>query len=90
MTEVSDALLDELEALCATASRRPWTSMIEGRDHYSGDSFITIGAPGEREADMYVFRDAALASAVDLDLIAAARNSLPDLIAEVRRLRARR
>jgi hypothetical protein len=44
-----------------------------------------VGEP--REEDMYVTRDTATASADDLDFIAAARNYLPRLLAEVRRLR---
>ena len=87
MAEFTDSDLDDLEALSSRGSPRPWKSMVEGRDHVSGDSFIKIGSGETRDEDMYVTRDKGLASADDLDLIAAARNCLPDLIAEIRRLR---
>lgn len=82
---LSDAELARLDQLLADASPAPWVASIEGRDHTSGEDVILIGDP--REEDMYVSRDSAPASAADLDLIAAARNSLPALIAEVRRAR---
>jgi hypothetical protein len=47
----------------------------------SGDTFIMIGDADHRQEDMYVHRDDHQASAADEDLIAAARNSLPDLVA---------
>jgi hypothetical protein len=82
---LTDAELDTLEQLAASASPRPWIASIEGRDHWSGDNVIFIGDP--REEDMYVHRDTKLASPADLDFIAAARNYVPRLVAELRRLR---
>jgi len=38
---------------------------------------------------MYVYNDRETASAADLDFIAAARNFMPRLIAEIRRSRSR-
>jgi hypothetical protein len=80
---LTDSDLQELERLCIEASPAPWVASVEGRDHTSGDSVILIGDP--REDDMYVTRDSGMASAADLDFIAAARNALPRLLAEVRR-----
>lgn len=85
--------LEAIEARCAAASPGPWTSFVEGRDHMSGDDFIRVGESDD-EPDMYVSRAGAgsvrPASAADLDFIAAARQDVPALIAEVRRLRAAR
>ena len=84
---------DDLEAMQAradAASPGPWTSYVEGRDHIAGDDFIRI-SEHDGEDDMYVSRANELglrpASTADQDLIAHARQDLPLLIAEVRRLR---
>jgi len=84
VADLTEQDLAEIEARVAAASGGPWQASIEGRDHTSGDSFIAVaGGP-----DMYVSRDAAPASAADLDFIAAARQDVPRLIDEVRRLRS--
>jgi hypothetical protein len=78
MTEaLSTQSLIEIEQRCARATAGPWKSYVEGRDHTSGDSFIMTG--GE---DIYL----AGASAEDRDFIANARQDVPTLIAEIRRL----
>lgn len=82
---ITDAELTELERLVDGASPGPWVASVEGRDHTSGEHVILVGDP--REEDMYVSRDSRPASAADLDFIAAARNYIPKLLAEVRRLR---
>jgi hypothetical protein len=86
---VEEERLEELEQLELAASPRPWTSWVEGRDALGGDSFIA--ARGEPDADIYVHirvdSQDHPASAADADFIAAARNAIPDLIAEIRRLR---
>jgi hypothetical protein len=86
---LSDDAMLELERLSAAADPPPWKAMVEGRDHTAGDSFIQVGDGSARREDLYVSRDGAPAGAVDLDLIAAARNALPLLLDEVRRSRAR-
>jgi hypothetical protein len=73
--------LDEIERRCNRASPSPWKSHVEGRDHTSGDSFIMTGGP-----DIYLVG----ATVNDQDFIAAARQDLPLLISEIRRLRALR
>lgn len=85
---LSDEELDRLERLSERCDPPPWTAMVEGRDHEAGDSFIQVGNNGDRGEDIYVRRDSGPADASILDLIAAARTYLPDLIAEVRRLRS--
>jgi hypothetical protein len=82
---LSDADLDAIERRCLAASVAPWESFIEGREMSSGDSMIRVGRGDE--PDMYVSRDAAPASAADLDFIANARQDIPRLLSEVRRLR---
>ena len=84
---VTDEELAELERLDGWGSAPPWQSMVEGRNHTSGDSFIMVGREDDRDEDIYVMRDSGPASASDLDLIAAARTYLPRLVAEIRRLR---
>jgi hypothetical protein len=84
-TPITDAELEELERLVADASPAPWRAYIEGRDNESGDSFIAIGDP--READMDISRDDGRAPDADWDFIAAARNYMPRLLSEIRRLR---
>jgi hypothetical protein len=84
---VSDEELAAMERRAQAASKAPWQSFIEGRDHWSGDDFIRIGGLDDDEKDMYVSRERTPASDADLDFIAHARQDLPRLIAEVRRLR---
>lgn len=85
--QLSNAELERLRELSDAGSREPWTAMVEGRDHTSGDSFVMIGREGDRDEDMYVSRDSGPAWAADLDLIAQARTYLPRLLDEIERLR---
>lgn len=89
---LTEAELDQIEQRCDAASKPPWQSFIEGRDHHGGDNFIRVGGMDDSEPDMYVSRAAdeglVPASDADLDFIAYARQDLPLLLAEVRRHRA--
>ncbi|MGH3370544.1 MAG: hypothetical protein ACRDPR_11120 [Nocardioidaceae bacterium] len=85
---LTDAELEKMDRRVGAASPAPWKSFVEGRDHESGDSFILIGGLDSTQPDMYVSHDGAPAPAADLDFIAHARQDVPRLIAEVRRLRA--
>ena len=87
-TPVTDAELDELRRLCDRATPGPWRAMVEGRDHTSGDSFIMIGREDDRDEDIYVSRDSGPAAPGDLDFIAAARNYMPRLLEEIRKVRS--
>lgn len=71
--------LDKIQSLCDRASPGPWSAWIEGRDHTSGSSFVQTGAEDIEMSG---------ATEADYDFIAAARNDVPRLIEEVRRLRA--
>lgn len=90
MTQIppTDAELDKMDRRVGAASPAPWESSVEGRDHESGSSFILIGGLHDTQSDMYVTHDGVPAPARDLDFIAHARQDVPRLIAEVRRLRA--
>jgi hypothetical protein len=76
---LSDERLAEIERRCELASPGPWKSWVEGRDHDGGDNFIMTG--GE---DIYLTGG----TVNDQDFIAGARQDVPILICEIRRLRA--
>ncbi|HEU4557104.1 MAG TPA: hypothetical protein VFS20_04615 [Longimicrobium sp.] len=78
------AELKEIEERCRRASAGPWISMIEGRDHTSGSSFIMTGLPHARGEDI----ELSGATDDDQDFIAHARQDVPRLVGEVIRLRA--
>ena len=84
---LTDEELAEFEALTAAATPGPWIANIEEEAPIGGESMISIRAPGDFPPDMYVYHDGGTAPAADLKFIAAARNYVPRLIAEVRRLR---
>jgi hypothetical protein len=81
---LTDADLDRVEQRAASTLAAPWLAYVEGRDHESGDSFIRTGDNGP---DLYVSEESATASSRLLDFIANARQDVPVLAAEVRRLR---
>jgi hypothetical protein len=93
---ITDEELDALERRADAATAGPWTSYIEGRNQGPGDSFIGTGDPVQ--TDMYIHylewpQDQQEANkqrlANDMDFIAAARQDVPRLVAEVRRLKKR-
>jgi hypothetical protein len=90
---VSDAELAAIEARVQAASPGPWRSWIEGRDHYGGDDVVST-ASGEFYFYVRTYledrpiEENRRQSTADQDFIAHARDDLPRLIAEVRRLRA--
>lgn len=71
--------LQEIEDRCSNATKWPWKSMIEGRDHTSGDSFIMTG--GE---NIYISNPL---FDNNQDFIANAKQDIPKLIAEIRKLK---
>lgn len=82
--EITPDELVEIQARCDRATRGPWISMIEGRDHTSGSSFIMTGPEGDRGPDIDL-----IVSASDQDFIAHARQDVPRLVEEVFRLRSK-
>ena len=75
--------LKRLEELSRGATRAPWQSFIEGRDHVAGSDFIRTGGLDNDSPDIELIG----ASKADQDFIAAARQAVPMLIQEVRRRR---
>lgn len=71
--------LAAIEARVRATTPGPWRSVIEGRDQDSGSSFIMT--EGE---DIYLSG----ASDADQDFIAHARQDVPRLLAEIRRLKS--
>jgi hypothetical protein len=76
---ITDEELDQMEARLRDATSGPWTSYVEGREHMSGSSFIQTPT---------VDIELSGATVADQDFIAHAREDLPKLLIEVRRLRA--
>ena len=86
---VTDEELAELEALTDAATPGPWIANLESEGGLGGDSMIELGIPGDFPPDMYVFHDRRIAPDGDLRFIAAARNYMPRLLAELRERRSR-
>lgn len=76
--ELTEDELSAIERRCELATRGPWRSFVESRDQMSVSDFIQTA--GE---DIYLSG----ATTEDQDFVAAARQDVPALIAEVRRLR---
>jgi hypothetical protein len=66
--------LQQIEQRCAQATKGPWKSWIEGRDHTSGSSFISTS-----EQDIELLG----ATNADQDFMAAARQDVPALLAQI-------
>lgn len=79
---LSEEELESIEARAAAASPGPWKSFVEGRDHTSGSSFIMTGEGASRGEDIELIG----ATVADQDFIAAARQDVQRLVAEVRAL----
>ena len=75
--------LNEIEERTKNAQNGLWKAFIEGRDHTSGSSFIMTGVETERGNDIELNG----ATESDYDFIANARQDIPKLIAEIRRLK---
>src|SRR5512140_2958011 len=84
-TGISEDELDAILRRCAATTAGPWRSMVEGRDHLAGDSVIVTGPPDDPGPDIYI-QGGIIADAQDF--IAHAKQDVPILVAEVRRLRA--
>jgi hypothetical protein len=79
---LSKTVLDEIRKRCEAATKEPWISFVEGRDHTSGDSVIKRGDNGQEE-DLYITGG----TVEDQDFIANARQDIPLLLDEIERLR---
>jgi hypothetical protein len=90
--ELPEAELVKIEQRAENASPGPWQAFIEGRDHLSGDTIIRIGGLDMSMPDMYIHYSSSGPTEVpvpdaDLDFIANARQDIPRLVVEVRRLK---
>ena len=80
---LSDRELNEIRQRCEATTPGPWRSLIEGRDHSSGSSFIMTGDGESRGEDIELNGG----TAADQDFIANARQDIPRLLAEIDRLK---
>ena len=79
MKPMTDDELDLILDRCEAATPGPWKSFIEGRDHTSGSNVIKTAG-----GDIEFYGPTVVA---DQDFIASARQDIPRLIAEIRRLK---
>jgi hypothetical protein len=84
MRAITDAVLDEIENRLRATTQGPWKSYVEGRDHTSGSNFIMTGEGADRGPDIELIG----ATIADQEFIAHARQDIPALIAEIRRLKS--
>ncbi|MDN3583720.1 hypothetical protein [Mucilaginibacter flavus] len=81
---ITDEELNIIEQRCANTQNGPWKAYIENRDHQSGGNFIMTGEGAEREEDIEMMG----ATIADYDFIANAKQDIPTLISEIRKLKA--
>ena len=79
---LAEAELQAMRRRCDEARPGTWRSLIEGRDHTSGSSFIMVGVGTERAEDMELTG----ATDADQDFIASARQDVVRPLDEVARL----
>jgi hypothetical protein len=88
---VDDRLLDEIEARAGRTSPGPWEAFIFSDRNPHDQDFIRIGGLDDSQPDMYVQHwiggERVLVPFDDIEFIASARQDIPALVAEVRRLR---
>lgn len=82
---ITEQELREIELRCMKAQSGPWKAYIEGRDHESGSDIIKTGESDQGGEDIEISG----ATQADYDFIAHARQDIPKLIEEIRRLKSR-
>lgn len=75
---LTDDDIDRIEARRQASTPGPWIAHVEGRDFVGGSSMIRTA-----KQDLELFNG----TADDYDFVAHAHQDIPDLIAEIRRLR---
>src|SRR5438067_13871793 len=85
LSPLSDVELNELERLISAASPAPWIAHVG--PGIGGDGVIWLGGTDDSQPDMYVRHEGRPAPASDFEFIAAARDYVPRLVAEIRSLR---
>lgn len=84
--ECTDQDLDRIERLLDAATDGPWYSYVVGRDVEAGSNCIEVGACNELGSFKSI--EIVAGTVADQDFIASARQDLPKLLLEVRRLRS--
>jgi hypothetical protein len=92
--QLTDADLAAIQGRLDAVAPGPWRAMVEGRDISSGSNFIQVG--GDNEVNIEVVPEEHIADPAvrqvwmeaNYDFVAHARQDIPRLLAEVRRLRA--
>jgi len=79
---IKEKELLEIEKRCKSTTLGPWLAYIEGRDYTSGCHFIMTGPKENRGEDFEI--DGARID--DYDFIAHAKQDIPRMIKEIRRL----
>jgi hypothetical protein len=86
LSELSEGELDRIERLAAAASAGPWISYVVGRETDAFWNCVELGTC----TDLGSFKSIELVggTVADQDFIAGARQYLPRLVLEVRKLKA--
>ena len=80
---ITEEELKQIELRYLQAQNGPWKAYIEGRDHESGSNFIMTGEGKNRGEDIELLG----ATQAEYDFIANARQDIPKLLDEIRRLK---
>ena len=81
--KISNDELNLIKQRCDKATKGPWISYVEGRDHSSGSNFIMTGDENNRGDDIEL-----IGGTIDYqEFIANARQDIPRLINEIKRLK---
>ena len=83
VTHISKSELEEIRLRFSKATKSPWVSYVEGRDHTSGSDFIMTGNTEDRGNDI----ELSGATVADQDFIAHARQDIPLLLNEIKLLK---
>jgi len=81
---MSDKELEEVALRVTNISQGIWTPLIEGKDFASGSSFIMVRHGEKRGEDIEVMG----ATDADIVFIANAKQDIPRLLDEIKRLKA--
>jgi hypothetical protein len=82
---ITEEELIQIEHRVNSAQAGPWKAYIEDRDHESGSFFIMTGTEDQRGEDIEMIG----ATIADYDFIANARQDIPRLIDEIRKLKTK-
>lgn len=75
---ITEEELHQILTRCNNATPGPWRSFVEGRDHTSGSNFIQTSCTNIELTG---------GTGADQDFVAAAKQDIPRLVAEIAKLR---